>query len=83
MAASGSTLMPMGLAESESNHSPPHKASAATVGMPAVSVAYTIRAGSRSTCVPNRRPEADWANTTTNAVSKIRNVFSGFIVTIG
>ena len=67
--------MPGGLADNVSNHNPPRMASSATVVTPVFNAAYTISAGSRSTCAPSqwRRPgNAASPNTARNAAARTR-----------
>src|SRR5437899_11182686 len=79
----GSTLMPKGLAERESNQSPPQTDNSATVTNPVLKLAYTTRLGNKSTCAPSKwRTPLMVASrkTTTKATVRIRMVLSQFMV---
>src|ERR1035441_4137626 len=74
-------VTPSGLADRESNQSPPHSASSVTVVSPVHRAAYTMSGGSKSICAPTRwrMPlNAASQNTARKAAPKTNAVFSQF-----
>src|SRR3954454_15499463 len=79
----GRTVIPSGLAESESNQSPPSRATTPTVARLAERLAYTISGGSKSICTPTscRTPlNAASQNTARKAATTIKMLFSQFML---
>ena len=82
MTKSGSTLIPSGLAESESNQKPPSVATSATAEILALKAAYTTSAGNKSICAPSRfrgPRQYDSRKTARKATSRTAMVLSQFI----